>query len=270
MNAARPPASTPPPDAAPAPLRAALANRTIQIMLATLVTFAAGTATALALQSGAASGAGGMSRGEIEQIVREYILENPEILPQAMERLEAKRSGDAIAQNRAAIETPFAGAWEGAAAGDVVLVEFFDYACGYCRAALPDLARLLAEDKKLRVVYRELPILSEESGEAAKVSLLAAEKGRYAAFHQALYAGGRITRESIMTAAAKVGIDQTSAMAALANPAYAREIEKNTRLAQSLRASGTPTFVIGNQMFAGAVGYEALKAAIAQARAGKK
>src|SRR3546814_15272668 len=92
-----------------------------------------------------------------------------------------------IDASRQTIETPYAGAWEGAAKGDVTVVEFFDYACGYCRASLPDLARLVGEDKGVKVVYRELPILSEESIDAAKVSLLAAEKNQYMPFHRALY-----------------------------------------------------------------------------------
>lgn len=261
------------PDESPLPLRAALANRTIQIMLASLVTLSAGTLAALFMQASASSPAArpsGMERAQIEQIVKEYLLENPEIIPQAMERLTAKRASDAIFQNRAALETPFAGGWEGAVDGDVVLVEFFDYACGYCRASLADVDALLARDKKLKIVYRELPILSEESGEAAKVSLLAAEKGRYGEFHRALYGMGRVNRDTIFAAAAKVGIDRAAATAALANPAYAREIEKNVALAQALRASGTPTFVVGGQMLAGAVGLDALQDAVAAARAAKK
>ena len=236
-------------------------------MLGILVTVAAGSAAALAVQTAApVEQVGGLQREQIERIVHEYILAHPEILPQAMERLNAKRTGDLIAAKRSAIETPYAGAWEGAANADVTVVEFFDYACGYCRASLPDLAKLVANDPKVKVVYRELPILSAESTEAAKVSLLAAEKGHYMAFHKALYAAGRVTRDSVMAAAAKVGIDRKSAEAAIANPAYDKEIASNIALAQELRASGTPTFVVGNQILNGAVGYDALTDAVAKAR----
>lgn len=236
-------------------------------MLGILVTVAAGSAAALAVQTAApVEQVGGLQREQIERIVHDYILAHPEILPQAMERLNAKRTGDLISAKRSAIETPYAGAWEGAANADVTVVEFFDYACGYCRASLPDLAKLAANDPKVKVVYRELPILSAESTEAAKVSLLAAEKGHYMAFHKALYAAGRVTRDSVMAAAAKVGIDRKSAEAAIANPAYDKEIAANIALAQELRASGTPTFVVGNQILNGAVGYDALKDAVAKAR----
>src|SRR5690606_22454109 len=132
------------------------------------------------------------------QIVHDYILEHPEIIPQAIEKLQSKRMESTIESSRSALETPYAGAWEGAAKGDVTIVEFFDYACGYCRASLPDLAKLVSQDRNLKVVYRELPILSEESSDAAKVSLLAAERGQYMPFHRALYDAGRVTRDTIL------------------------------------------------------------------------
>lgn len=205
-------------------------------------------------------------RAAIEAIVRDYILEHPEILPQAMERLASKRMGAVIDQNRSKIETPYAGAWEGAENGDVTLVEYFDYACGYCRATLPEIAKLVAQDSKLKVVYRELPILSEQSADAAKVSLLAAEKGQYMPFHKALYGAGQVTRDTIFAAAASVGIDRKAAEAAMVSAKYNAEVEANIRIAQTLQATGTPTFVVGNQVLNGAVGFDALKAAVAAAR----
>lgn len=250
--------------------KSALGNRKVQILIGTLVAAASAGAAALAVQGSAAADRATVSnRAEIEQIVRDYILEHPEILPQAMERLQAKRVSSAIDGKRQEIETPYAGAWEGAADGDAVLVEFFDYSCGYCRASLSDISKLLAEDRKLKVVYRELPILSEESGKAARVSLLAAEQGKYRPYHSALYAAGRVTHDSIIDAAVSAGIDRKEAEKAIADTRYDGEIQKNIRLAQSLGASGTPTFVIGGQMLEGAVGYDALKAAVADARVKK-
>lgn len=247
--------------------RAALSNRMIQMTLGALAFLAAAAGTALAVQGPAAVSAA--DKAAIEKIVHDYIMANPEIIPQAVEKLQAKRISTVIDANRDAIEKPYAGAWEGAAQGDVTVVEFFDYACGYCRAALPDLARLVAEDKGVRVVYRELPILSEQSTDAAKLSLLAAERGQYMPFHRALYGAGRVTRESMLAAAAKVGIDGKAAQAALAGNRYDAELQSNIALAQKLQASGTPTFVIGDQLLNGAVGYQALKDAVAAARAGK-
>lgn len=251
----------------PASFGAAIKNGKIQMMLGGTSFVAAAAVAAFFLQSAApAAAVDTKDRAAIEAIVRDYILEHPEILPQAMEKLASKRMGAVIDQNRSVIETPYAGAWEGATKGDVVLVEFFDYACGYCRATLPEIAKLVAQDSNLKVVYRELPILSEQSADAAKVSLLAAEKGQYMPFHRALYGAGKVTRDSIFGAAAQVGIDRKAAEAAMVSTKYNAEVESNIRLAQTLQASGTPTFVIGNQVLNGAVGFDTLKAAVATAR----
>jgi protein-disulfide isomerase len=209
-------------------------------------------------------------RARIEQIVHDYILAHPEILPQAMERLKDKRMAEAVNTHRKELETPYAGAWEGAKDGDVTLVEFFDYNCGYCRASLADIAKLIAGDAKVKVVYRELPILSEESTMAARVSLLAAEQGKYVPFHKGLYAGGRVSKDSILAAAAKAGIDRKAAETAITSNRYDPEIEANLKMAQEIGASGTPTFVVGGKVLGGAVGYEALKEAVVAARSGAK
>ncbi len=248
--------------------RAALSNGKIQMILGGTAFVAAAALGALAVQSATpAAKVAAADRAAIETVVRDYILAHPEIIPEAIERLQARRTGDAIDAKRSKIETPYAGAWEGAEKGDVILVEFFDYACGYCRASLPDITRLLAQDKRLKVVYRELPILSDESGAAAKVSLLAAERGRYMAYHRALYAAGRVTPDTILAAAAGAGIDRAAAQSAMTSHVYDAEIDGNLALAKTLQASGTPTFVIGDKVLNGAVGYDALKEAVDAARA---
>jgi len=219
---------------------------------------------ALAAQAPASVNAN--DKAAIEKIVHDYILEHPEIIPQAVEKLQAMRMSGTIDASRSTLETPYAGAWEGAANADVTVVEFFDYACGYCRASLPDLAKLVASDAKVKVVYRELPILSEASSDAAKVSLLAAERGQYMPYHRALYGAGKVSRETILAAAAKAGLTKSEAESAIASSKYDAEIQSNIALAQKLQASGTPTFVIGGQVLNGAVGYDALKAGVASAR----
>jgi protein-disulfide isomerase len=244
--------------------RAALSNRTMQMTLAGFAFLAAAAGAALAVQAPAALNA--TDKAAIERIVHDYIMEHPEIIPQAIEKLQARRMAGTIDASRSTLETPYAGAWEGSADADVTVVEFFDYACGYCRASLPDLARLVGSDTKVKVVYRELPILSEESGDAAKVSLLAAERGHYMAYHKALYGAGKVTRDTILAAAAKAGITRSDAEAAIASSKYDAEIQSNIALAQKLQATGTPTFVIGGQVLNGAVGYDALKDGVATAR----
>jgi protein-disulfide isomerase len=195
-------------------------------------------------------------------LIRSYLLEHPEILPEAMERLRARETAQAVAQHRAALETPFHGAWAGAAQPDVVLVEFFDYACGFCRASNPDVERLLREDPRLRVVWREYPVLGPNSEQAAIASLAAARSGRFRPFHDRLYAGGRPTEATIAAARQSVGLGEVAL-----TDEFRREVEHNYELARAIGATGTPTWVIGDQVLQGAVGYDALKAAVAAARA---
>jgi protein-disulfide isomerase len=195
--------------------------------------------------------------------VRSYLLEHPEVLPEAMERLRAREMAQTVNQYRATIETPFHGAWAGAADGDVVLVEFFDYACSFCRASNADVERLLREDPRLKVVWREYPVLGPASEEAAIASLAAARSGRFRAFYDSLFAAGRPTEASIAAARETVGVAPASL-----TPEFRTELERNFQIARAIGASGTPTFVIGDQVLQGAVGYQTLKEAIEAARAG--
>jgi protein-disulfide isomerase len=224
---------------------------------------------ALAMGAASAPAVGTTDRAAIERIVREYILANPEILPEAMRNLEAREASKVVAKNRSALETPFGRAWDGAEKGDVTLVEFFDYNCGYCRASLPVIDRLLAEDKQLKIVFREVPILGEASVEAAHHSLAVAQQGNYVTFHRALFASGRTSQSAISAALVKAGADPSKIKAATTTPAITAEIEANLELQRSLGMSGTPGWVVGNRVINGAVGYEELKSAIAEARAGK-
>ena len=219
---------------------------------------------AVALYSGAKDGAS--NRTEVEQTIRSYLLEHPEVLQEASQRLQQRELGKAVAANRAAFETPFAGAWAGAANGDVVLVEFFDYACGYCRKSNADVDRLLREDPKLKVVWREWPVLGADSERAALVSLAAARQGNYRQFFDTLFAAGRPTADALARAQAQAGVSAAAVAQLEASPAAREELSKNFQLAQSIGASGTPTFVVGDEVLQGAVGYQALKEAVEKAR----
>lgn len=223
----------------------------------------AGAGAVFALQ---ATGSVDPDKARIESIVREYILEHPEIIPEAIQRLQSREVGKVVEANRRTIETPFAGAWAGNPQGDVTVVEFYDYACGFCRQSLAHVNQLIAEDKGVKVVFRELPILSDESEVAARASLAAAEQGKFVAFHDALYAAGRPSTDTIRTASAKAGLDMTRATAATRTDRVQAEIAGNLALARQLGATGTPTWVIGDQVLNGAVGYDALKKAVAEAR----
>ena len=199
------------------------------------------------------------------RIVREGILKDPQILVDGNEALKEKQYEPVLAANRAALETPFGTSWKGAAKPDVTMAYFYDYACGYCRRSNPDIERLIAEDKGLRIVYREFPILGPDSVAAARASLAASKAGRFARFHDALYQAGNPTPETLAIAGNAATITPEQAR----DPAIEAEIENNYRLASALGATGTPLFVVGNQVINSAVGYEALKDAVAKARAAK-
>jgi protein-disulfide isomerase len=203
----------------------------------------------------------------IGAVVRDYVLEHPEILPEAMQRLQARETGKVVTAHRSAIFEPYAAAWEGNPQGDVTVSVWMDYACGYCRASLPEIAKLVAEDPKIRVVYRELPVLSEISRVAARWGLAAAEQGKFKPFHTALYSGGQLSEASIAAAAASAGLNQAQAQAAVASPRAEAEVAKNLDVAGKLGVTGTPSFVIGDRVISGMVPVQALKDAVAAARA---
>ena len=205
---------------------------------------------------------GGADRMRIERVVHDYVLAHPEIIPQAMQKLQDQQSGQAVAANRDAITTPFGSAWAGNPKGDVTLVEYFDYNCGYCRASLPLIADLIKRDPRLRVVYRDLPILSDESRIAARASLAAAQQGKFQRFHDALYAGGPVSDASIKAAAARSGVS----LAAIDVATVDAEIAKNMQTAAKLGMNGTPSWVVGDRILSGALPIEEIEKAIAAAR----
>jgi protein-disulfide isomerase len=197
------------------------------------------------------------------KLVRDAILRQPQILVEGSDALRARQYEPVLTANRAALETPFASSWKGSPKPDVVMTYFYDYACGYCRKSNPDIERLLAEDKGLRVVYRELPILGPDSVAASRAALAASQAGRFGVFHDALYEAGRPSPETIAIAGSAAAITPEQAR----DPAIEAEIQKNLNLAGQLGATGTPLFVIGDQVINSAVGFDMLKAAVASARA---
>ena len=191
-------------------------------------------------------------------IVRQGMLADPQILVEASDALRDRQTAPLIASSRSALETPFASSWKGAEKPEVVLVEFYDYACPYCKASNPHVDRLLKEKPGLRVVYRELPILGQDSVEAARLSLAASKAGRFRQFHDALYAAGRPAPDTNAAAARVANIAPTPAQ----DPAIEAELKRNFEIASRLGATGTPLFVVGDRVLNGAVGYDALKQAI--------
>lgn len=197
-----------------------------------------------------------------ERLVRQALVSKPEIIMEAGEALREQQYADALEPIRVLMEKPFHSSWKGAQKPTVTLTYFFDYACGYCRASNPHIERLLKENDDLRVVYRELPILGQESVEAARVSLAASKAGKFGQFHDALYAAGRPGPDSIAQAARAVGVAPTPVQ----DPAQEAELRANMGFAGQLGATGTPLFVVGNRVINSAVGYDKLNEAVEAAR----
>lgn len=216
------------------------------------------------------SGAGidGKERAAIESLVRAYILDHPEILPEAMDKLQAREAQARVAPLRGALETPFPGAVLGNPAGKVTLVEFTDFACTYCRSSVADVAALIAANPDLKVVVRELPIIAPESEPAARMGLAAAAQGKYAAFHKAMFAGPRPSTASIAAAATAAGVDTGTAQKFGTMPSVQQELERNLGFARQLGVNGTPAWIIGGELIPGAVGRERLQQALDAARKG--
>lgn len=207
-------------------------------------------------------------RAAIEGLVRAYILDHPEILPEAMDRLQVRETEERLKPLRATLETPFPGAVLGNPKGRVTLVEFTDFACTYCRSSVADIAALIAANPDLRVVLRELPIIAPESDPAARMGLAAAAQGRFAAYHDAMFSGPRPSAASIDAAATRAGMDLNAAHAFARRDDVGHEIAQNLAYARQLGISGTPAFAVGGRIIAGAVGREALQQAVDAARKG--
>jgi protein-disulfide isomerase len=205
------------------------------------------------------------SSGVSSDAVRTAILADPRIIPDAMAKLRSDEATAAVNRLRTSIERPFSGAWAGAADGDVTLVMFTDYACGFCRTSSADIERLLREDPRLKIVFRELPILSADSEAAARVALAAAQRGRYMPMHRALFQATRPDGAARLAAAER--FETPSDNATLNSQVITRELQGNIGLARQLGFSGTPGWVVGNRTIDGAVGYDQLREAIAAARA---
>ncbi|HEU5482180.1 MAG TPA: DsbA family protein [Sphingomicrobium sp.] len=196
------------------------------------------------------------------RLVRAGLMADPQVLIDAGEALRDMQYAPIIAERRAEIETPFGTSWKGSSKPDVVLVEFYDYACPYCKASNPAIEKLIREDSGLRVVYRELPILGPSSVTAARLSLAASKAGRFAQFHDSLWEAGKPGPETMAAASAAAGI----APEPVDSIEIEAELRKNFQLAGQLGATGTPLFVIGDRVFNSAVSYDVLKKAIADAR----
>jgi protein-disulfide isomerase len=197
---------------------------------------------------------------EIEQIVKSYLVANPEIfvdiqnaLEENMESEQTEQLKVAISQNAAEIFRAHEASVGGNPDGEITVVEFFDYNCGYCKRGLHDVIKLVETDPKVRVVFKELPILSKGSEEASRVALAAQRQGKYWEMHKAmLSAKGQMNEAAALQIAEKLGLDMDKLKKDMASPEVKAEVEKSEALAKKLGVNGTPHFLIGDRAIAGA------------------
>lgn len=200
-------------------------------------------------------------RGEIESIVHAYLLEHPEVILEAVDTIRTKNEADAaeksknsIVSNRDALRNDPESPTTGNPNGDVVLVEFFDYNCGYCKSVQKELMDLIKNDGKIKFVFKELPILSESSLAATKAALAAHRQGKYVEYHTALMGKrGALDKDSILQLARDVGLDVNRLKADMESPEIARIIAKEKELGEQIGVRGTPAFVLGDRLIGGAV-----------------
>lgn len=217
-----------------------------------------------------------LDRAAIEKIVHEYIVNHPEVLEEAMAALEKKQAAEASAGLARTLEDKKSVLYDstrqmvlGNPKGDVTVVEFFDYNCGYCKRALGDMLTLIDKDPKVRVVLKEFPVLGQGSTEAARVSVAVSRIApeRYLDFHKRLLGGrGAADHAKAMEAAKEAGVDMKALDKALADKEIGATLEEVYGLATGLGLSGTPSYVIGKDVVPGAIGVAKLQARVAEAR----
>lgn len=240
--------------------------RLLRLLILAAALAGAGSATAQIFTPG--------QQDAIRDIVRQYLIANPEVIVEALEVLEERQKAQASLDQSTMLrqrlpdlrDDPQTPAF-GPPGADVVIVEFFDYRCGYCRQVVGPLAELLRSDGRLRVVYKELPILGPDSVVAARAALAAHRQGAYRPFHAALMTRrGAFDDAAIAALATELGLDVARLRADMERPEIAAQIDRNRALARDLGIRGTPAFVIGTELVPGAIDLATMRSLVAKAR----
>jgi protein-disulfide isomerase len=215
-----------------------------------------------------------LTRQALEQMIEQYIRTHPEVIEQSLQSLENKRAAEEQERQKAALATHQqellndpASPVSGNPAGDVTVVEFFDYRCGYCKRAASALTQLQQSDARVRVVYKDFPILGETSELAAKAALASNLQGKHRAFHEALLATkDDLTKEQLFRIAAEAGVDVNRLDQDMTRPEWQAILDRNRALAKTLGISGTPAFIVGNDLVPGALDLKTLQELVAHKR----
>ena len=197
---------------------------------------------------------------EINTLIREYILANPEIIPEAVEVLRSRQNASALSNSEDLLYNDGYSFVAGNKNANVTIVEFYDYNCGYCKQVPDVFARLLEEDDDVKIIYKELPILSESSQYATTAAMAAMKQGKFLEFHNALMKNKRqLTEDLVLKIASDIGLDNDQLVKDMTDPEIETNIMKTKYLVQNIGVSGTPGFVIGNQIIPGYISYDKLK-----------
>ncbi len=213
------------------------------------------------------------------EIIKDYLVKNPEIMFEVQNALDEKTQKEQdtklkafMAENAKSIYRSPGSAVAGNPDGDITVVEFFDFNCGYCKHGLPEVQKLIQNDKNVRFVFKELPILSKGSEEAAKVALAAKRQGKYWEFHQALLGSkGQANEASALKVAESLGLDMSKIKADMASDEVKNELLAEMKLAKTMGVNGTPHFLVGNKSIPGAPDdlHEQLEALVTEFRKNK-
>ena len=212
-------------------------------------------------------------RENIEKIIHEYLVKNPAVLREVIEALqvqEAQEKQGAVKKISALKSQIFSDPMSpvsGNPNGDVTVVVFFDYACGYCKRSVPELDALVAKDANLRIVYKEFPILGQRSQVAATAALAANRQGKYKAFHNGLFRAGTLSDSAIKGIADQSGVNYDQLQKDMSDPKFKMVIDQTYALASALHIDGTPAYIVGDQLIPGAVELDTLKNLIDAERA---
>ena len=220
------------------------------------------------------------TEAEIRQIVLDTVMDHPEVIINSVDAMQEQKAQEESQQQQASVEayktslfsheaSPFAGNPK----GDVTIVEFYDFNCGYCKRSLPIILQLLQDDKNVKFVFKDYPVLAPSSEKAAKASIAMFQLNpeRYIDFHAALFQlGGKFEDDNLASVAEGMGVDKAKFLLALHSDDVAKAVKDNMELAAKMGVRGVPFFIIGKKVVPGAITLEALQHEIAEYRAGKK
>lgn len=249
----------------------------ILLSVLSLAFFSVMPAIAQAEEAGAAFTDG--EKAAIEEVVRNLLVnKEPDIVMKAAQEIQRRQEAEATANTQKALSGSHDKLYNNAKdpvggnpKGDIAVVEFFDYQCGYCKMAHEAVSKLIAEDKNVKIIYKEYPILGPGSQQAAKAALASVKQGKYQKFHDALMTvKDRLSDDVIFKAAQDAGLNVEKLKKDMADPALEAQVKETIALGQEVGARGTPTFVIADKLYPGAMPYDQLKKIVDEARASAK